>query len=366
MIACPVFGVDCHGYFVAGLQLKPNGNTINLIKIPECTILKSFATERDATHIILKDSSTAFLPFRENFERGYHQILEFSFATGKSYVWAKPPSSGPGKIMTGRDAYWVCFDHVLKPHDQLDESKKNGLTKYQESGFEVYSKGTPSKLLTILRLGEFHHVFEWCWNREKTRIYLVSSADGKRDATGERIFFKHSPCFLQVICTRDKKVIRDAEISKYVKGFLGLCLQDGKLYITGVMNPDNEDGRPPDSLNQSLIIFNEKTLRFIKSVSIGYFPKQIDGSPETHRVFVLHGCFFNRSDKVNNQAFVTVINSISDQVEAKMDLPRAKKIACIKGLLFVMTPDHLIIIDAKTLKIIKTLPGTYNFISRPS
>ena len=136
-ITCSVFGAD-----VAGLRLKKSGLSIDIISLPECTISKSLPVDQDATHVVLKDKDTVFLPFRGNFERGYHQILALSLYSQKTQLWATPLSASPGKIMTGKDVYWVCFDHVIKSPELLKKSKEDGLSSYQESGFELYSKDT--------------------------------------------------------------------------------------------------------------------------------------------------------------------------------------------------------------------------------
>ncbi|NBV83209.1 hypothetical protein EBR57_03705 [bacterium] len=358
----PVLGAEDQHSFVAGLRLRESGLSIDIINLPKCTVSKSLPVDRNATHLVLKDKDTVFLPFRGNFERGYHQILELSLNSKKTQLWATPLSAGPGKIMTEKNAYWVCFDHIIKPKNQLEKSRENGLSNYQESGFELYSKEIPAKLINVLRLGEFHHIFEWCWDKKKTKIYLASSPFATRDTkTESRQFFKHCPSYLQVIDIQKQKITLDQDISEYIEDISGFYLQDEKFYICGIRDPKKKDLDMPKSANRYLQIFDEKTFNHCRSIKIDFLPTKIVGAPMEHRLFILH-----RSLMKNNKTSITVINTLTDQLVSKLEFSGIQKIACTKGFLFVMVPENLIIIDATTLKTVKKLPGTYTFISEES
>ncbi len=360
LIACPILCVGDPAPFVAGLQINRFRNFIDIISLPECTLLQSFPVDRDATHVGLKDRNTIFIPFRGNYERGYHQILELSLLTKKTTLWARPLSATPGKIMVGANLYWVCFDHIIKPEKDLKNSRAQGLTDYQESGFEMYSKDQPAKLVKLLRLGEFHHVFEWCWNKEKTRIYLISSPFAVRDSkTQIRQFYKHWPAYIQVIDTQKQKVIQILNISNYIEDLSGLSLQDGKLYICGIRDPNLKGLELPTSASRYLHVFDEKTLKHERSIEIDFFPAKIVGSDEDHRVFVLHKLAMKSS-----QTSIVVINTKTDQYDSKIEFPNIQKIIYGgKQRLFIITPEELIVIDTKTLEVVKKIQKTYAFIN---
>ena len=190
----------------------------------------------------------------------------------------------------------------------------------------------------------------------------MSSPFAVRDSkTQTRQFFKHCPSYLQVIDTQKKQVVLIQDISEYIEDISGFYLQDEKFYICGIRDPKKKNLDMPVSASKSLQVFDEKTLKHCRSITIDFLPAKIAGSPKDHRIFVLH-----RSILKNNKTFITVINTLTDRLEIKLEFSGVQKIACSDGVLFIITPENLITIDTKTLKVIKKLSGTYTFISDES
>ena len=347
--------------FVAALRLGWLNNSIEIITLPDCTVSQSFPVHLDTTHLILNGNDSILIPFMCNYSRGYHQIQELSLSSKKITLWAKPLSVDPTKIMAGQHSFWVSFEHIIRSEEKLKESRAKGLVDYQHAGFEVYSKEAPHVVKNRLRLDEGEYITEWTWNADKSRIYVLSalfySIDPKtKIETSFSVKNLHAPTYIHVIDPNKEKIIHTQDISTFIDGPFGFHLQNNKLYVTGAINPLLPIDNTEKGLLKTLHVFDEKTFKLLKTIPIDLYARKIVGAAEDNRIFILH-----------DRNRITVINSLTDQVESILNMPAYKMFYAGYHRLFIIgAGSHLFILDTKTLKVIKEIKGDYNFVSIPS
>jgi hypothetical protein len=305
-------------------------------------------------------NGNVLLPFRGNFERGYKQILEIVPQKKEVRRWATPLSSAPGWAIPIGPYYWVSFDHIIKPNDAIKKSRQEGLSDYQESGFEVYSSSPNIQLMSILRLGEFDHMYELTWSPGKKTMFALVGTFAMRDANNKRQFFDPWRSSIYEIDTTSRKIVRKQDISSYAEDATGIQYLNGKLYVSAIRDPHKKTGKY-ERPNNKLFVLDAATLQLKKTLDVDYFPRKVGASAEDGRIFVLH-----KGVRGSSASAITVIDANLDKIESRIDIEGIDDMFLPGGQrLFVVTKNQLLVLDTKTLTLVKTFAGKYVSVAGP-
>jgi len=163
------------------------------------------------------------------------------------------------------------------------------------------------------------------------------------------------------------KLVKQFDYEKYFGGGRWVAARSDKLYVSASEADPKEDMKPAAErkLNSNLFIFNPDDLSLLKKVPIGILPEQMVYIPALDRLYIGHASLDNRTPQ-----YLEVLDCKNDRVIAKITVSGFRRMAyvgnnklyvsCSGGPLFGSNGyGGILVINIKTNKIIKMIPGEY-------
>ena len=173
-----------------------------------------------------------------------------------------------------------------------------------------------------------------------------------------------------VVDITSKEIAKVIEVPRTYAPVDGVCKIKDKIYVAALSKGKRElSGSAP--FNTELLVFSFDQGALIKKIPISPHPFKLTYDRSVDKLYVQH-----LNDRVLRND-VEVINTLTDRVIGKLTIPGALMFAVVKpGKMYVTVGEMLwlknpvkaglLVIDTKTDRIIKRIPGVYKGISEKS
>jgi hypothetical protein len=310
------------------------------------------------------------------------KITEFFPKTGFEKEIIETVGSGPKEIVPVMDKLYVRVDSTKKP-DSLVEKSSGQKSKFQRSGYEVYSDEKKPKYLGPILLNQYDYIESSDVGASSfyiaIRPYNVSD---NRYASGIR-YNAFDDAFLALIDINTNEVKRRVDVSGLFRGIRGIKEIGNKLYITASHFPDYHGSlhgdahfkyifekenpgekytskRPFKSSGSPGLMVFDKRLNLLKSINIGPRADELHYDPINSYVIVEHKPLWLR-DKTG---YMSILDLSTHKVVKSFKIPGYKTMSLVcKDTLLISSEEGLYVFDTKQLGVIKKFPGYYAPIS---
>jgi hypothetical protein len=144
-----------------------------------------------------------------------------------------------------------------------------------------------------------------------------------------------------------------------------------KLYVTAVDETSKEDLKPPEQRkrNKKLFVFSAETLALLKTITIEAIAEQLAYVPVVNRLYIGHASWDEKTPQL-----IEVLDCEKEKVICKIPVKGFRRmsyvgnhklyVSCSGGPLFGANGSGgLLVVDVRTNKIIKKIPGEYAPVS---
>lgn len=229
--------------------------------------------------------------------------------------------------------------------------------------FEIFSRTTFEKIAEIsLRDGD--NVDERiALNAEKTKFSFISwNALGSGEEYG----------LLGELNLQTNKLLEQIDYQTYFGAGRWIAYGgSNKLYATAVetLPQRQKDGAVKPKLNSQLFIFNSDNLSLIKTIPIGILAEQLTYVPSVNRLYVAHASWDEKTPQ-----YIEVLDCTTDKIITKIPVKGFRRMSYVGNHKLYVTHSGgplfgsdgsggILVIDVRTNKIIKKIPGEYAPVS---
>lgn len=176
---------------------------------------------------------------------------------------------------------------------------------------------------------------------------------------------------IYIVDTTSKEIIRRFPVPRDYAFVDGVCRVGNKIYVAALSKGRTRDARGSTPLNKELLVFSFSSGRLIKKIPVSPHPIKLVYDRSVNKIFVRHLPDYEPRD------IIEVIDPKTDRIINRIKIgtpllmfalvkPGKLYLSADKGWPPDSTKPRLVVIDTKTDKIIKRLPGNYTGISQGS
>ncbi|MFA5113087.1 MAG: hypothetical protein WC529_02190 [Candidatus Margulisiibacteriota bacterium] len=168
-----------------------------------------------------------------------------------------------------------------------------------------------------------------------------------------------------------KAVIKQIPVPRDYTPVDGVCRVGNKIYVAALSKGRTRDARGSTPLNKELLVFSFSSGRLIKKIPVSPHPIKLVYDRSVNKIFVRHLPDYAPRDIIEvldpkNDRIINRIKIGTPLLMFALVKPGKLYLSADKGWPPDSTKPRLVVIDTKTDKIIKQIPGNYTGISQGS
>jgi DNA-binding beta-propeller fold protein YncE len=167
---------------------------------------------------------------------------------------------------------------------------------------------------------------------------------------------------IYVVDVAKKEISKQIPVPREYTPVDGVCRVGDKIYVAALSKGSERDAGGSTPLNKELLVFSFSSGRLIKKIPVSPHPIKLVYDKSVGKLYVRHTSDYEPRD------IIEVIDPRTDRIidRIKIGSPLLMFALVKPGKLYVSAKQGLVVINTKTAKIIKQLPGNYAGISQGS